>query len=221
MIYKNNTEVHDPRLGCISEYDERSKNFPCSLTPTTPRSYTWSCKIHLDQGNLGSCVGNGWAHERIARPVEVLDITEDDAVEYYHEAQDCDEWPGRAYEGTSVLAGAKVMLRRGYISGYEWAFNLNQALVGISYRGPAVLGINFHECMMYPDKNGIIKPTGKLYGGHCLLATGYNTRTRLVRLHNSWGTGWGAGGDCFILDTDLGKLLDAGGVCCFPIGRKK
>jgi len=161
------------------------------------------------------------AHERIARPVEVLTITHYDAVNYYRDAQLIDEWPGNDYEGTSVLAGAKVMKSRGYISGYEWAFNLRQTLVGISYRGPAVLGLNWYEGMSQPDKNGIIKPTGRLAGGHCILATGYNLKTRLVRLHNSWGRGWGVGGDCFIFDTDLGKLLDAGGECCLPFGRKK
>ncbi len=221
MIYKNNTEVFDTRLGRIQQFDERSRNFPLTITPTTPRSYTWACRLYLDQGREGSCVGHGWAHERIARPVEVLTVNHYDAVEYYRAAQLIDEWPGNDYEGTSVLAGAKVMKARGYISGYEWAFNLRQALVGISYRGPAVLGIDWYDGMSVPDKNGIIRPTGRVNGGHCILATGYNLKTRLVRLHNSWGKDWGIGGDCFILDTDLGQLLDAGGECCLPIGRKK
>jgi C1A family cysteine protease len=47
----------------------------------------------------------------------------------------------------------------------------------------------------------------KLLGGHAVLIVGYDDRARHVIVQNSWGSGWGAGGYCFlpydfILDED-------------------
>jgi C1A family cysteine protease len=37
-----------------------------------------------------------------------------------------------------------------------------------------------------------------LEGGHCMLIVGYNDSTKMVKCVNSWGTGWGARGFCYI-----------------------
>lgn len=205
----------------LEEFDERSRNFKLTTMYRAPRSYTWSCGKVLDQGSEGSCVGHGWAHDLIARPVVVPNIDHFSAVEIYKRARNLDQWPGDNYDGTSVIAGAKAVLELGLIERYEWTFSLNEALVGISYRGPAVIGIPWYESMNSPDADGKIRVRGRLQGGHCILANGYNVKTQLVRLHNSWGPGWGKNGECFIHADDFWRLLDEGGECCLPIGRKQ
>lgn len=41
----------------------------------------------------------------------------------------------------------------------------------------------------------------------------------IIRLHNSWGKGWGVNGDAFIYASDLAKLLNEDGEACVPVKR--
>jgi hypothetical protein len=134
----------------------------------------------------------------------------------YGEAKEIDEWYGEDYEGTSVLAGAKVLKNRGLISEYRWCFSMEDVLRTISYHGPVVLGINWYEGMFTPDLSGYIRPTGGYAGGHCLLARGVNVRKERVLLKNSWGRSWGRWGGCYISFDDLGQLLSESGEACVP-----
>src|SRR5688572_4651035 len=113
-----------PALGRLPEFDNRSYAYPIrTLLPTKqPRSYTWRVGVNLDQGNEGACVGFGWAHELAARPVVVPAITNQLGLDLYREAQVLDQWPGEDYDGTSVIAGAKAVQRRGHLTEYRWAF---------------------------------------------------------------------------------------------------
>ena len=210
----------DPRLGRLPDFDERSRAFPIMATieATTPRSYTWSCPIVLDQGSEGSCVGHAWAHEIAARP-GTWQASSYLARLIYKEAQKIDPWPGETYEGTSVLAGAKISTSLGHYREYRWAFGLQDLILALGYKGPAVLGVNWYSGFYSPDSKGIIHPTGSVVGGHAILANGVSVPKRLVRLHNSWGTGYGINGECFISFDDLGRLLSEGGEACIPVTR--
>lgn len=201
-----------------------------------PRSYTWSVDVWLDQGVEGACVGAGWAHELAARPGLVTGITMAWARErVYWEAQRIDEWPGGSYEGarpyydgTSVLAGAKVVHAMGLIAEYRWALDVIELANAVSYTGPAVIGVDWYEGMLDTDQDGFIHPAGRWMGGHCLVALG----VRVVRdaaggvdwlasnfvLHNSWGRSWGANGRARISFVEM-ALLVPGGDFCVPIGR--
>ncbi len=217
------------QLGRRVDFDDRSRNYPIRMLvePKPLRSYTWSCGQWLNQGAEGSCVGHAWAHDLIARPAVVGNITQPFARnKIYWEAQKIDPWPGGAYpgaspfyEGTSVLAGAKVVLRMGAMKEYRWAFGLNDLLLAIGYAGPAVLGLNWYEGMMTTDASGFVRPTGSLVGGHAILANGVSITKRLVRLHNSWGKRWGQAGDAFITFSDLERLLHEEGEACIPVNR--
>src|SRR5687767_6560054 len=124
--------VSDVRLARIRQFDDRSKQYPVRelVKARAPRSYTWPCLQHLDQGQEGACVGFSVAHELIAKPVSVKGITAKFATEaIYWEAQRNDPWEGGSYpgakpiyEGTSVLAGVKVVHKLGHIKEYRWAF---------------------------------------------------------------------------------------------------
>lgn len=224
--------VSDPRLGRLPEFDKRNQLYNiCQLLPEKkyePRSYTWRCSVILDQGQEGSCVGHGWAHELIARPAEHKDIDHQFAVEQiYYPAQKLDNWPGGSYqgalpfyEGTSVLAGAKAVQKLGLIGGYYWAEDLEDLVIGIGYHGPCVIGVNWYEGMFATEVNGRIRPTGRKSGGHCVLLNGVNVRQKLFYGVNSWGTSWGMKGKFCISFEDVEKLMDENGEFCFAKSRK-
>lgn len=215
----------DHPLGRRVEFDDRSRSFPIrSLLEqrgaTKPRSYTWRVPVSLDQGSEGACVGFGWAHELAARPVVVHGVTNTLALHLYDRAKQLDEWPGEDYDGTSVLAGAKTVEEAGFMDEYRWAFGLEDLRLAIGYHGPAVLGINWYDGMFTPDGDGRIRPTGNLAGGHCILAYAVSERLKLVKLWNSWGPKWWAGGSwCYLTFDDLEKLLNEQGEACVPVHR--
>lgn len=166
-----------------------------------------------------NCVGHAIAHEGAARPVVVEQVTHETAMEIYRRALQLDPWEGEEDEGTSVLAGIKAATERGWYKEYRWAFGLADMLDTLGYWGPCVLGINWYEQMFFPDSVGVIRPEGEVAGGHAILAMGVSINKKRVRLHNSWGDGWGLSGDCYISFDDLDRLLQEQGECCIPIKR--
>lgn len=211
-----------PSFGRIPEFDERSRNYPIRalLGPKrAPKSTLWPCSQHLDQGQVGACVGFSWAHELIAEPEVVPDVTRDYAFMLYYDAQRLDEWEGEDYEGTSVLAGAKATMAADWLQEYRWAFGIDDLLETVSYLGPVIIGINWYVGMLDPDPEGYIVPSGDVVGGHAILVKGVNPATQSVVLHNSWGEGWGIGGDALIRWSDLDRLLHEDGECCVPVIR--
>lgn len=205
-------------FGRRRQFDERSRKFGivATIADPTPRSYTWACPTWLDQGQEGACTGFALAHNRIARPRAIpADAWEAQAV--YKAAQKIDPWEGEDYEGTSVLAAVKAAQSRGWLRTYRWAFGERELAVAVSRAGPAILGINWHTGMRTPSAEGLVRAVGPVLGGHAILCTGYNVRTRRYRLHNSWGAGWGHAGDCFLSADDMAALLAAGGEACLVV----
>lgn len=239
-------------LGRAYQQDLRSLNFLVrTQVPAEglaqPRSYTWSVPLSLDQGPDGACVGFGYSHELAARPQSVTGIDYHFALRLYYDIQRIDPWPGGAYpdaeefyEGTSVLSGAQLLRSRGFYSGYYWALTAKDIAVGVAYKGPAVLGLDWHEGMFNPDANGFINDTGPIYGGHCVIAMGvtikykyryafWRTRTwddvdwenSYITIKNSWGPGWGNNGTAKMRLSTLAGLLSRNGEACFPIRTTK
>lgn len=232
----------DPRLDALPSFDDASRDFPIRalLAPgLVPRSYTWRCAVHLNQGLRGRCCGYAVATEIAARPV-VLPATNLLGDALYREAQQLDEWPGENYEGTSVLAAMKAAKARGYFAEYRWAFSPEDLLLAIGYHGPAILGINWYEGMSVPNAiNGMIRVSGAIKGRHAICANavrcawprGLAVQARayanldvdrtLVKWHNTWGIEWGLSGECWITLRDLQYLL-AGvnfGEAAIPVQR--
>jgi hypothetical protein len=199
---------------------------------TAPRSYTWKCDVVLDQGQEGACVGHGCIHEAIAKP-DVWNFADkglklpagfhpDDqqmAFDLYEWCKRNDEFPGENYDGTSVVTGLKGLVMLGVIGEYRWASNLEDALLGISWHGPAILGTDWWTGMFEPDRKGFIHMTGKIEGGHCILINGVDLKRQAIRLHNSWGPGWGKNGECFLSFADFGALIQAGAEVAIPVVR--
>ena len=227
---RDGNEIEDARLDRLVFFDERSREYPIrSLLEAKPlRSYTWSCHECFDQGREGACVGYALAHELVARPAVVTGITNKFIrEEIYWEAQKIDPWPGGSYpgaspryEGTAVLSGIKTLHKKGYFDSYRWAFEINDTLLGLGHNGPSVLGIVWYDHMYMPDEKGFIKPSGKIVGGHAILARAINVKEEYVTLRNSWGNSWGINGDCYIRFSDLDRLLKEDGESAFLLKRK-
>lgn len=217
--------MQDRTFDRVPRFDERSRKYPITAVlrsgavPLKPRSYTWGCPVWLDQGSEGACTGFAVTHEAAARPVMVSGVSNELAIEVYHRAQYFDEWTGEDYEGSSVLGAIKAGKERGWYGEYRWAFGVNDLALAVGHQGPAVLGVNWYEGMMQPSAGGLIRPDGKLAGGHAILCIGYNHRMGMFKLHNSWGIKWGDRGECFISYKDMDRLLKEQGEACIPVRR--
>lgn len=229
----------DPRLDWIGQYDDRSRDYPVravlrETVPEKPRS--WGLGPVLDQGREGACVGFGWTAETIASPRPDPEVTAEIANQFarivYRRAQAIDEWEGEDYEGTSVLAGAKVMQEHGYIGSYRWAFDIEDIRGAVTELGPVVIGIPWYSGMYQTRPSGLVEVDGQIVGGHCILLTGYHpgmrirgedwdARFRVFRWRNSWGENYGVGGSGFIRYEDLRDLLADFGEACVPLERSK
>jgi hypothetical protein len=193
-----------------------------------PRSYTWAVGVTLNQGREGACVGHGWTHEAVAKPVMVntwprpgFTATNPQAFafELYEWCKDNDEWAGDNYDGTSVAAGAKGMAAAGLIGEYRWTRNVDDLAVAVSRKGPAVIGVDWFSGMFDADSSGYLNLTGQVEGGHCLLVNGYNVTREAFKLHNSWGPRWSTNGEAWLRKADMRQLLNQGGEACVPTSR--
>lgn len=227
---KGGFTTKDPRLDRLPQHDPRNLRFLAvkTLDTRTPRSYTWSIDKWLDQGQEGACVGFGFGHDGIARPARLEYIDNDYAREqiYWNAQRTYDEWPGGAYpgadpfyEGTSVLAGAKACYDLNHFRQYEWAYSVEELILAVGYKGPAVLGINWYEGMYDTDGLGYIHPTGEIMGGHAILCNKVSVTGEYFSLHNSWGQNWGINGEAKVSFNDMAILLKNDGEACVPTKR--
>lgn len=231
MKLKDGSETQDKRLTRLINFDERSKNYPIieTIENKSPRSYTWSCSQHLDQGQDGSCVGFSITHELIARPSTIKNLDNKFAKEkIYWEAQKIDPWDGGSYpnsspfyEGTSVLAGIKIIQKLGYIDSYRWAFGLDDLVMAVGHAGPAVIGIPWYSGMFDMHSCGQLHISGDIAGGHAILVKGVNIKNKTFTLHNSWGESWASKGDVLIGWDEMERLLHEDGEAVIPVGRNK
>lgn len=175
--------------------------------PSRPFTYWFNSYVPRNQGTTGTCVGHGWSHLVNGRA---------DPYEVYRSAIAIDEFPENDNDiamefGTSVRAGAKAMQELGFLNGYSWAWDLDTATRWLWTSGPVVIGVEWHEGMFERDASGLLWPTGKVVGGHCVLLDGVNMETKKVRGMNSWD--WGP----FFMTFDvLEDLIGRDGEVCMP-----
>lgn len=201
-------------LGRVVHHDSRSRwhadQIETTSIPITNVIWDRLTPI-LDQGDLGCCTGcamTGWLG---CRPhVTSEDATKRYNLEFAHKlysrATQIDPFPGTwppTDTGSSGLAVAKAAKELKEISCYKWAFTAN-GLAKALQAGPVIIGIPWYEGMFTPDRDGRIWPAGEIAGGHEILVRGIIGRDFL--LSNSWGTGWGLGGEC-LLPMDVWSTL--------------
>jgi len=208
--------VRDYGLGRLPAVDERDAGYRMasvlpSDAPTRTYRYWTPQRPTLDQGRTSSCVGQAWSQWAGCGPIRNIGV---DPYDVYEASQRIDEWPGEAYDGTSVRAGAKVMQGRGIISSYVWGDDAETVGAFILTTGPVVLGTRWFGKMFYPDERGFVVPEGWDAGGHAYLATGYSRTRGVFRLQNSWGEAWGDSGRFWLLGEHLDQLIRDQGEAC-------
>jgi hypothetical protein len=183
----------------------------------------WHSDRVLDQLSTPHCVGFSWAGWGISAPVEDL-WTDCMGHSIYRECKVLDGEPG-AENGSSVRSGARVMAKRGRIKTYFFADSIDEAADYVARFGPVVLGTIWTEGMNLPSLvSKVIRPTGKVVGGHAYLWLGVDACYATLR--NSWGTRWGRMGEARIRLSDLRAVFADNGEACaateksLPIGGK-
>lgn len=230
----------DVRFDRFDDKDPRSRAYDVAGLWLPPGglgavSRRWDCPVRLDQGMSGACVGFAWAHELAAEPDAVEGVDAAFARErIYFAAQRRDRFPGGAWpgavpfaEGTSVLAGAKVVQELGFIAEYRWAFEVTDLLRAVARVGPAVFGCRWYAGMQEPE-DGFARPDGAYLGKHCVLVSGVEVVRDLsgavdresshVVILNSFGADWGDDGTARLRLSDVEALWD-GAETCIPLVR--
>jgi hypothetical protein len=215
-------------LGRVHIEDKRDSNYLITnnitkllKTPTPPKivSKYWDDNGWWgNQGNTPQCVGYAWAHWIEDGPVGhggTPPIISPTLI--YKEAQKVDEWQGESYNGTSVRGGAKYLKNTNKISSYYWGYNINTLISSVLNLGPVVVGTNWYNGMFYPDKNGLIRISGRIAGGHAYVINGVDTNKKLFRIKNSWGKNWGKAGSAYISFNDMTRLIRENGEICLAL----
>jgi hypothetical protein len=211
------------RLGRHINHDARSRQFTARAgNPIVSVFHKPNNPIALDQGQIGSCTGNAAAKCLSTAPF-IHNLTEADAVSIYSDATKIDSFQG-SYPSTDTgsdgISVMKVCQKRGYITSYEWAFNLDQALSALMLQ-PGICGVEWREGMFEPDSRGRVRIVGAIAGGHEVTMIGYDKGLEEIIFVNSWGPDFGVVEQgitgCFRMRIDdFSSLLATGGDVTFP-----
>lgn len=210
-------------------WDDGSRDYPVRalLDPTAARQdKDWPCNVWLDQLSEGACVGFCCGHEAAAEPVAVRGMTDAIARSIYKDAQKIDEWPGESYEGTSMLAGAKIMKSRGFWSEYRWCFGVDDLIDTMCNLGPVCFATPWYSSMFAPDREGRMHISGVAASAHAYLGRKIEWSRGRIWMRNSWmkkpdgsGSFWGINGEAWMPLEDWDKLLKQGGQVMVPVKR--
>lgn len=205
-------------FGRVPVFDERSRQYAARdsvFKASQPlRSKIWIRPRAWDQGAHPHCVGYACVGLLNTKPVsnQVPEVKRwwpnNGLPKYvYRQAQKVDWWPGENYDGTSVLAGMKVLKRKQLIQEYRWAFGLEDTLKTLSQSGPVVIGVNWYTSMFNTDPDGFLSIDGRVEGGHAVELHGVCVKGGYVIGTNSWGRDWGDRGQFRLRFRDLERLL--------------
>ena len=178
----------------------------------------------LDQGSVGACTGFAAAHAVNTEPYRkkfrgIKTLRADNAYDIYSLATTLDRWRGSwppTDTGSSGLAVAKALHQLGYIRSYRWAFGFEHGLAAI-LKTPLLQGTYWYSGMMRPDRDGRVRPTGSVAGGHEYLWIGIDYKKSRYYWQNkswflnSWSRNWGDRGYFYMTWDDHKKLLDKQG----------
>ena len=209
---------HGGRLGRHVHFDERSRSFPVPLAIGAGiQSRLWNRTLKpFNQGELGSCTGNGALGVVCTEPYRQKGVryTEALARKVYSRASHHDTivgfWPPKD-TGSTVLGAMKALRELGLAKAYHWCFSMEDVLRTLSTLGPVELGVSWYEGFDKPDAKGLVKVSGAVRGGHAFELLGVDVEKKLVWAINSWGSDWGHEGRFAFSWKDLDRLLHEDG----------
>ena len=160
----------------------------------------------LDQGNVGSCTGNGEVGclgtdpNFLALPPAyraASALNEALALEIYSGAETIDgdgPYPPND-NGSSGPSAAKAAMKLGLISGYTHCLSLADVLDALQAQAVSI-GINWYDSFDNPPSSGLltISPNASVRGGHEPMLRGVDVDAQTVFGDNSWGESWGVKG---------------------------
>lgn len=217
-IYYEEIPSTDPRLGRNILHDERSRAFAFNAAGITPVSVRHPHFIDiLDQGNLGSCTGNSGIGCLGTFPFyptvvsKINDWSEAAAIQLYSDATAIDPFSGTyppEDTGSNGLSIAKVLVKRGLISGYQHTFSFDAMLAALTTR-PVITGVNWYSSFYYPDNDGIVNfsEDARVEGGHEFILDEIDMERQLIGATNSWGTSFGKNGRFYLPFSVMRRLL--------------
>jgi hypothetical protein len=152
-----------------------------------------------------------------------FDLDTPGAERIYSKATHVDPFPGEwppEDTGSSGLAACKAAKSFGLISGYSWAFGLEEVLAALVLR-PVMIGIDWWSSFDEPDPDGriSIRPGATVRGGHEICLDEIDAEHGRVWFTNSWGDGWAHKGRAWMSWATLGQLLADGGDAVVPVPR--
>lgn len=215
----------DSRLRRNVNHDSRSLDFQVKEKPRSVlASARWKSNIPtLDQGELGSCVGNSTtktlSYDQFWSAVQSLlstvDATVDEtfAVKFYSDCTKADSYAGTyppKDTGSDGLTAGKVAKARGYISGYQHCTTLGQVTTTLAEK-PTIAGTEWRQDMFNPDRDGRLHITGDVAGGHEYTLEGVDFELKRIWMHNSWNDSWGVDGCAYYTFDDFDELMHAEG----------
>lgn len=170
-----------------------------------------SCTANAGTGALAFLLGAGRLADVGLSATDAV-VCEKYAIRLYHEETVADEFP-QAWPpddtGSSGLGIARALKKRGLIAGYVHATTADD-LASLLQHGPVLIGTPWFQAWFTPDADGFID-SGKwassaVAGGHEVLAIGLDAVAQhpdgrvipeqtVIRLRNSWSTGWGLAGE--------------------------
>jgi hypothetical protein len=197
------------------EHDPASRSFALADHPEVPTGdVVWRRWSPILSQRIGSCTGNAMAGLLACEPFSSRALVEastrfDEAFaeSLYSDATRLDNVPGSwppNDTGSTGLAVCKAARRRHLITSYGWAFSTRGLLHALQH-GPVLLGMAWHEAMNDPDEYGVVRPAGRVLGGHEVLCRG--VRAGNLVCDNSWGPTWGPIGGSFLIPVAAWDVL--------------
>lgn len=166
---------HGGRLGRHLHFDERSRNFRVPLPRGAAiQTRTWVRTVKaFDQGDLGSCTGNGAVGVVCTEPYRQPGVRYSEALARRVYSQDTKDdsivgvWPPKD-TGSTVLGAMKALRDLKLAKGYHWCFGLDDVLKTLATLGPVEVGVSWYEGFDKPDKGGAGEDRRNRAGRPCL-----------------------------------------------------
>ena len=209
------------RLGRHIVHDPRSRNFPAEGAAAIMSVVHNATGLPLNQGDIGSCTANALCGALNSAPdfKGGAPRTETDAITLYEleTKLEGDPYPPND-PGGSGLEVCKAAVQLGWISSYQHAFSLEDALLALVLR-PVITGIGWYTSFDTPSADGlvVIAMGATVRGGHEVVADQIDAPEQACLVLEQLGPTFGVGGRfCMSFDT-WQQLLNESGDVTVPI----